>query len=100
MSSKRQKRAKYCVVLHQRAQVTQGYKIAAKCAQLAGEAGLNRGPSGQRRGSEGISGFMNAAPHLLIVDDDKEFCSLLSKILEPARLPCVHRPQWQRDGAS
>jgi two-component system, OmpR family, response regulator len=31
--------------------------------------------------SEGNSGVMNAAPHLLLVDDDKELCSLLSKFL-------------------
>jgi two-component system OmpR family response regulator len=28
-----------------------------------------------------ISGVMNAAPHLLIVDDDKELCALLSKFM-------------------
>ncbi len=33
------------------------------------------------RGLEGNPGVMNAAPHLLIVDDDKELCSLLSKFL-------------------
>ena len=33
------------------------------------------------RGAKGNSGIMNAAPHLLIVDDDKELCALLSKFL-------------------
>src|ERR1700730_5310333 len=33
------------------------------------------------RSTQGNSGVMNAAPHLLIVDDDKELCALLSKFL-------------------
>jgi two-component system OmpR family response regulator len=33
------------------------------------------------RGLQGNPGVMNAAPHLLIVDDDKELCALLSKFL-------------------
>jgi two-component system, OmpR family, response regulator len=32
-------------------------------------------------GREGNPAVMNAAPHLLIVDDDKELCSLLSKFM-------------------
>jgi two-component system OmpR family response regulator len=34
-----------------------------------------------KAGVKGNSGIMNAAPHLLIVDDDKELCTLLSKFL-------------------
>jgi two-component system, OmpR family, response regulator len=33
------------------------------------------------RSTQGNAGVMNAAPHLLIVDDDKELCALLSKFM-------------------
>jgi two-component system, OmpR family, response regulator len=64
------------------AQVTQGYKIGR---QNRSTCGLRSFKQFEARGSIPAvlenSGVMNAAPHLLIVDDDKELCSLLSKFL-------------------
>jgi two-component system, OmpR family, response regulator len=62
--------------LHRAGEVTQGYNSAAKPLHGAGYADTHR-----YRSLDLIVGFMDAQPHLLIVDDDKELCALLSKFL-------------------
>jgi two-component system, OmpR family, response regulator len=84
MSWKQQNGPNYCRLLHHGPPVTQGYKIGRQWRHppraVSAETAFKKSWINYRV-SQGDAGVMSAAQHLLLVDDDKELCALLSKFL-------------------